>query len=100
MVKPKDPPQTDGHVILFEHTQFRGAHKHVFIDVENLNDPVDDSFNDLTSSIVILEGNWEFFKDSGYHHKLGETLGPGAYNAVSAYLEADADNRISSLRPV
>jgi len=72
----------------------------VFNEQHNLNDPVDDSFNDKTRSIVILEGNWEFFKDSEYNHKLGPTLGPGVYKSVNQDLEHGSEKQISSLRVV
>jgi hypothetical protein len=91
------------HAILFQHSGFRGAHKHVFRDEPNLNPAgshVDDpTLNDDTSSIVILEGDWEFFADWEYQNKLGETLGPGLYPNVDA-LGPDANDKISSLRPV
>lgn len=85
------------HIILYEDGQFRGAHKHVFRAEENLNVP-EESFNDRTSSIVVLDGTWEFFEDPGFHHKTGRTLGPGMYPDVT---ELDMRNdSISSLRPV
>ena len=43
-----------GHLILFEHINFHGRHKHVFQDEPNLNTDDDNSFNDITSSIVVL----------------------------------------------
>lgn len=88
------------HVILFEHPRFRGAHKHVFSEEPNLNDSLDDFFNDKTSSIVILEGDWEFFIDPHYQNKLGEgTLGPGLYPNVDV-LGPRGNDSITSLRPV
>jgi hypothetical protein len=90
------------HVILFEHAGFHGAHKHLFRDEPNLNAGDDNFFNDKTSSIVVLEGNWEFFIDSGHVGKLGRTLGPGVYPWVedSGALGAGSNDRISSARPV
>jgi hypothetical protein len=88
------------HVILFEHAKFHGQHKHVFHDEPNLNAGDDNSFNDKASSIVILDGRWEFFADSGHVAKLGQTLGPGSYDSVLTALGAGSNDRISSLRPV
>jgi hypothetical protein len=88
------------HVILFEHASFHGAHKHVFKDEPNLNAGDDNFFNDKTSSMVIVEGNWEFFADWQHIGKLGKTLGPGNYESVEAALGAGSNDRISSLRPV
>jgi hypothetical protein len=71
-----------GHIILFEHWQFHGRHRHVFKDESNLDtladQPQDKDFSIITSSIVVLEGTWEFFKESGFKEKIGE-LGPGQY---------------------
>jgi hypothetical protein len=52
------------HAILFETADFQGNHKHVFDHIQNLSNQVDHfDFNDQTSSLVVLEGNWQFFKD-------------------------------------
>jgi len=96
----KQEENSMAHVILFEHAGFHGAHKHVFRDEANLNSGDDHFFNDRTSSIVVLEGNWEFFIDAGHVGKLGRTLGPGLYDWVEAALGPSSNDRISSLRPV
>jgi Beta/Gamma crystallin len=91
------------HVILFEKIYFHGAHKHVFGQNVNLNDKEfdDTDFNDDgTWSFVILEGDWEFFRDWNFENKLGETLGPGFYDHVSTALGVANDMPISSLRSV
>ena len=90
------------HVILFERLYFHGAHKHVIGKGEaNLNARHDDDFNDEgTKSFIILEGDWEFFKDSNYRNKLGGTLGPDLYDHVGSALGSTAIDQISSLRPV
>jgi hypothetical protein len=49
------------HVILFEHAQFHGQHKHVFRAEPNLNAGDDNFFNDKASSLVVVEGNWALF---------------------------------------
>jgi len=86
------------HVILFEHVNFHGAHKHVFKAETNLNASDDNFFNDRVSSIVVLEGTWEFFRDSGFHNKYARNLGPGLYARVT---DVDIKNDdMSSLRPV
>jgi hypothetical protein len=90
------------HVILFEHAGFHGAHKHVVGPEPNLNAGDDNYMNDKTSSIVVLEGNWEFFIDWQFIGKLGQTLGPGSYAWVEdpAALGPGSNDQISSLRPV
>jgi Beta/Gamma crystallin len=92
------------HIILFEHTNFHGAHKHVFDDGEpNLNADDDNAFNDEgTNSIVVLEGDWEFFANWKYEApKLGE-LGPGLYPNIADAdaLGNSAHGTLSSLRPI
>ena len=58
----------NAHAILFEHGQFHGDHRHVFTAEPNLPD---NDFNDETSSIVVKQGNWSFFRDSGFHTDYG-----------------------------
>jgi Beta/Gamma crystallin len=84
------------HVILFEHQNLHGRHKHIFQDEPNLGAPDDNSFNKITSSVVVLAGTWEFFMDPDFNHRTGFALGPGLYPSI-------ADNEIepkavSSLR--
>jgi hypothetical protein len=86
------------HCILFELANFHGAHRHVFTDEPNLAASDDPSFNNKTSSIVILAGHWEFFSDANFKTKIGDTLEPGVYPFVANIgIRNDA---ISSLRPV
>jgi hypothetical protein len=85
-------------VILFEHANFHGAHKHVFTNEANLNASDDNFFNDKVSSMVIIDGRWEFFKDSNFIAKLGPTLNPGSYPSITAALGAGSNDQVSSLR--
>ena len=70
------------HVILFEHRNFHGAHKHLFRSEDNLNAGDDNFFNDRTSSFVIVEGRWQFFRDSGFNNPSSNVFGPGLYDWV------------------
>ena len=70
---------------------------HVFRDVTSL---VGAGFNDIASSIVILEGNWEFFLNENHGIKMGGTLGPGLYPSVTATLGGGTNDQLTSLRPV
>jgi hypothetical protein len=85
------------HVILFEHANFHGAHKHVFGAESNLNAGDDDFFNDCVSSIVVLAGTWEFFRDAGFQGQYPAVLGPGLYPWVESVNIKNDD--MSSLRP-
>ncbi len=89
------------HVILFEKPFFHGNHKHVFRAEANLNASDDDSMNDKTQSIVVLEGEWQFFRDWNFEQPsyLG-TLGPGLYTQLGQYLGGNAINSISRLQPI
>jgi hypothetical protein len=68
-------------VILFEHANFHGAHKHLFTSETNLDAS---SFKGLTSSIVIISGTWEFYRGWDYEG-LEARLGPGLYGYVGNY---------------
>ena len=86
------------HVILFEHANFHGAHKHVFGPEPNLNAGDDNFFNDRVSSIVVLEGTWAFFRNANFNGRYARTLGPGLYPNVG---NVDIQNDdMSSLQPV
>ena len=93
------------HIILFRDEDFRGPHKHVFDLERNLNfvqtDGAghviarDDAFNEATSSLAILSGNWRFFKEPELQDGFDVVLGPGLYRSMGSFkLE---DNRIVSL---
>lgn len=83
-------------VILFEHSNFHGNHKHLFNTEANLNAQDDNWFNDKVSSFVILEGNWQFFKDSNFSGTASRIMGPGKYNWVEAF--GIANDSISSVK--
>ncbi len=88
----------EGHVILFEHADFHGRHKHIFKDYPNLNAADDNDFNDITSSIIVLDERWEFFIHADFVSKTGRTLQRGLYpNVMNEGMQNDA---ISSLRIV
>jgi hypothetical protein len=87
----------DNEVLLFEHDSFHGAHKHVFSPEPNLNAADDDSFNDAVSSVVVLQGTWNFFSNSDFSLPYGPSLGPGTYSSVSN--QAIVNEDMSSLRP-
>jgi hypothetical protein len=87
----------DNHVILFEHANFHGAHKHVFIAEPNLNADDDNFFNDRISSIVVLSGAWFLFRDSGFKRPYDPVLVTGLYPFVGDIGITNDD--ISSLTP-
>jgi hypothetical protein len=88
---------TSGEIILFEHINFHGRHKHVYRAEPNLNAHDDRFFNDRVSSMVVLAGNWEVFRHSNYNQPYPVVLGPGLHRWVGAIRITNDD--MSSLRP-
>jgi hypothetical protein len=46
-------------IILFEHINFEGAHRYLFVSDDDLGSAYD-NFNDITSSFVVVSGEWQF----------------------------------------
>jgi Beta/Gamma crystallin len=86
------------HIILFEHMNFHGAHKHVVGPESNLNAQDDNFFNDRVSSLVVLEGNWALYGDYKFEGQYPPVLGIGLYPRLDAIGIKNDD--ISSLQPV
>ncbi|NHZ97632.1 beta/gamma crystallin-related protein [Massilia sp. CCM 8734] len=85
-------------IVLFEHANYHGAHKHLFTSETNLNAPDDNFFNDKISSFVILSGRWQFYRDSNFQGPASRVFGPGLYNWVEAV--NIPNDSISSVRQV
>jgi hypothetical protein len=100
-LEPSDSPpsvvgqQKLGEAVLFEHAVFRGAHRHIFNAESDLNDSEDDSFNDATSSIAVLQNVWWIFRDSGFFRAYDVNLGQGLFPGVEQV--GIANNDLSSL---
>jgi hypothetical protein len=86
------------HVILFEHLNFHGAHKHVVSAESNLNAPDDSFFNDNVRSLVVVEDNWAFYRNYKFDGQYSTILGPGLYPNVGAVNITPGD--MSSLQPM
>jgi hypothetical protein len=65
------------HIILFEHTNFHGAYKHVLSAEPALN-AKEDNFSTV-SSFAVLEGNWALYRDPGFQSQYQPIVGPGLY---------------------
>jgi hypothetical protein len=85
------------HVVLFKNANFHGDHKHVVAAEPNLNASDDHGFNDAVSSLVVLDGNWRFYVDSGFKNSYPVVLGPGLYPSVTAV--KIGNDSMSSLQP-
>ena len=64
-------------------------------------DEDDPSLDKETSSMIILEGDWEFFADFNFKNQLGGKVGPGFYPNIDSAdaLGKGANDRIRSLSP-
>ncbi|MCJ7729091.1 MAG: beta/gamma crystallin family protein [Sedimentisphaerales bacterium] len=87
-----------GHIVVFQHADFRGHHRHIFGWEKNLNHPSDFTLNDQISSFVVVSGTWKFYRDANFEVSLGGEFGPGAYRWVQAV--GVNNDQISSLRIV
>jgi len=87
----------EGHVILFEHANFHGGHKHVFRAEPNLNAGDDNFFNDRVSSIAVLKGHWAFYRHANFVDRYPVVLGPGLHSFVGNIGIQNDD--MSSLQP-
>jgi hypothetical protein len=83
-------------IILFEHANFHGAHKHLYNSESNLAASDDNFFNDKISSFVISSGTWQFFVDTNYSGAASKILGPGMYNWVESF--GISNDTISSVK--
>jgi hypothetical protein len=72
-----------GHVIVFQHRDFRGQHRHIFNEERNFSHPEDSSLNDQVSSFIVIEGKWKFYRHSGFGVPYDGEFGPGEYPWVA-----------------
>jgi hypothetical protein len=85
-------------IVLFQHANFHGAHKHLYGSESNLNAADDNFFNDKISSFVITSGSWQFFRDSNFSGPASNVFGPGRYNWVESV--GIPNDSISSVRRI
>ena len=71
-----------GEIIVFDHINFRGHHRHIFGMEKNLNHPEDKSLNDRISSFVVVSGVWRLYRHANFISQLGGEFGPGRYKWV------------------
>ena len=85
--------------IIFVDTEFGGLHTHLFqsvVDFTKLSlggkgvHLVEGDWNDKVSSIVVVSGRWQFFKDTGWQNPMGPVLGPGVYPVLPSGIRNDA----------
>jgi Beta/Gamma crystallin len=85
--------------IIFVDSEFGGLHTHLFqsvVDFTKLSvggshiSGLSDNWNDKVSSIVIVSGRWQFFKDTGFSGAQGPVLGPGLYPVLPKGIDNDS----------
>ncbi|MFX1469503.1 MAG: beta/gamma crystallin-related protein, partial [Promethearchaeota archaeon] len=72
-------------ILLFSDLNIQGQHHHVYCNDPNLNPS---RIQNMTSSIVVVHGNWKFFGApdfKGAEYWEDQTLGPGIYPDVTEY---------------
>jgi Beta/Gamma crystallin len=85
------------HIIVFERSDFFGAHRHVLGPVQSLGD-----LNDRISSIIFERGAWEFFRDDNFSgpYPGHPVLGRGSLRTLGSDAGVSIEHdTISSLRP-
>jgi Beta/Gamma crystallin len=88
------------HIIIFEHLNLRGRHRHIFVEEPDLNHPDDNTFENKVSSWSVVTGKWEFFQNNNYTGAYGNPnpqFGPGEYPLG---FPAVTNDTVSSLRSV
>jgi hypothetical protein len=85
-------------IVMFEHINFRGGHRHLYASESNLAAGDDRFFNDRISSFVIVSGSWQFFRDINFSGPGSNVLGPGLYNWVENV--GIPNDSISSIRRI
>lgn len=85
-----------GHIIIFQHENFRGRHRHIYNEEPNLNDEKDNRLNDAVSSFIVVKGRWKLYRDSRYVGAFDQIFEKGMYKRCKDYDVKNDD--ISSLR--
>jgi len=86
----------DEHIIIFEHRDFRGRHRHIFGQEADLNNAEDNTLHDRMSSFVVLSGTWTFFRDKDFVEQVGGAFPQGEYVSVTDF--GIPNDAVSSLR--
>lgn len=100
---PPSKQASPGRVILFEGEDFCGKSIDVVHAQADLSLFKEGNFNDRTSSLTILSGNWSFYRDPHFENPFRRrstplVIGPGSYRRTSDL--GIKDNEISSLQEV
>lgn len=90
--------QVKAHIVVFEHSNFRGRHRHIYNEESDLNHKEDRGLNDNISSFVVTSGIWKLYRHSGFSGAYDREFGKGMYSRTKDY---DVENdSISSLKSI
>jgi hypothetical protein len=87
--------KTMAAIVLFTDSNFQGGSGTFTTSVPNL---INFNLNDTVSSFKILDGRWEFYRDTDFQNSYGVVLGSGEYSWVEDV--GIRNDEMSSLRPV
>lgn len=74
-------------VVVYQDENFGGWSYRTNLDVINIGD----AMNDQVTSIIVVSGTWQFYRDENYGVPMGNPLPPGYYaNVVNFGIENDA----------
>jgi len=71
-------------IILFERSNCRGTHRHVFVEEADLLEGLDDFMEEKVASFVVVEGSWTFYSDINFSGQKSRPIGPGVYGALES----------------
>jgi hypothetical protein len=74
-----------GHIVLFEHPEYRGAHRHIFAEERNMEHSDDYHLSHKVSSFVVLAGVWKFYRKPNFEAPHDGEFGPGQYEFTGSY---------------
>jgi hypothetical protein len=75
---------TMAEIVLFEHEDYRGQHRHIYRDEPRLDADNDNFWHDRVTSFVVVSGRWQFFRDRNFGEPASAVFGPGTYRWVEA----------------
>lgn len=70
------------HLIVFSEKGMQGRHWHVFSDIPSISG-ISFTWDDNISSLVVLAGQWQFYRGRHFQDPVGGVIGPGVYPSLA-----------------
>ena len=70
------------HLIVFSEKEMHGRHWQIFNSIPSIGS-VSFTWDDNISSLVVLAGQWQFYRGRHYQDPVGAVLGPGIYPSLA-----------------